>query len=252
MATRVISGYDVPVSVVTNIDASGNAGVIVNGGVASGATDSGNPVKVGGVSTGSASTAGGAFTSGQRSNLFTDSAGNLKAAMYAAIVGGADGVANSSVAMVNGNDAAASTRGPLGVLAYNYNGSTLDRPRGNTTGSIVIPPQGWTYAAASGGIVNTTTAVTIKSAAGAGIRNYLTSLTIASDALGAATELAIRDGAGGTVIWRTKLQTAALVSTTIYFETPLYSTANTLLEVLTITATVTGGVFVNAQGYTAP
>lgn len=114
-----------------------------------------------------------------------------------------------------------------------------------------IPEGDWTFASAASGIVNTTTAVTIKAAAGAGIRNYLTNMQIATDTLGAATELAIRDGAAGTVIWRGKLQTTALPVMDIEFLTPLRSTANTLLEVVTLTA-VTGGVYINAQGYAAP
>lgn len=107
----------------------------------------------------------------------------------------------------------------------------------------------WNYAPPVGGIVNSTTAVTIKTAAGAGIRNYLRSLQVASDTLGAATELCIRDGAAGTVLARLKLQTTSLPSNDIYFDPPLKGTANTLLEIVTLTASITGGVFVNAQGY---
>jgi hypothetical protein len=107
----------------------------------------------------------------------------------------------------------------------------------------------WNYAAAAGGIVNTTTAVTIKAAAGAGVRNYISSLNISHDALGAATEIVIRDGAAGTVIWRGKLQTTAAEDKAIIFNLPLRGSPNTLLEVATLTA-VTGGVFVNVQGYT--
>lgn len=110
----------------------------------------------------------------------------------------------------------------------------------------------WNYAAATGGIVNTTTAVTIKAAAGAGVRNYLKTLTLGHDALGAATEVAIRDGAGGAVLWRGKLQTAAVDSSqaaSVEFDPPLKGAANTLMEVVTLTA-VTGGVFVNATGFT--
>lgn len=107
---------------------------------------------------------------------------------------------------------------------------------------------GWNYAAATGGIDNTTTAVTIIAAAGTGIRNYVTSLQIAHATLGATTELAIRDGAGGTVIWRTILHTTAMPLTNIVFDAPLIGTANTLLEVVTLTA-VTGDVLVSAQGF---
>lgn len=111
----------------------------------------------------------------------------------------------------------------------------------------------WSYAAATGGIVNTTTAVTIKAAAGAGVRNYLKTLMVNHDTLGAATEIAIRDGAGGAVLWRGKLQTAATDISggagVLAFDPPLKGTANTLLEVVTLTA-VTGGVYVNASGFT--
>ena len=115
-----------------------------------------------------------------------------------------------------------------------------------------IPESDWSAVAAASGILNTTTATTLKTAAGAGIRNYLTSIQIMSEALGAATELAIRDGAAGPVIWRTKIPAGGLPTTNIAFPSPLKSTANTLLEVVTLTASVTGAVYVNAQGYVAP
>ena len=97
---------------------------------------------------------------------------------------------------------------------------------------------------------NTTTAQTFKAASGtANIRNYITGIQVGWETLGAATELSIRDGAGGTVIWRTKIGTPAGYLS-IEFPTPLKGTANTLLEVVTTTASVTGGVYFNAQGYT--
>lgn len=112
-----------------------------------------------------------------------------------------------------------------------------------------VPQSEWFAVAPASGIVNTTTAVTMAAAAGAGLRNYLTCIQIAADALGAATELAIRDGAGGTVLWRAKLGTAALPLTMVWLATPVKSSPNTLLEVVTLTASVTGGVYVNAQGF---
>ena len=116
-----------------------------------------------------------------------------------------------------------------------------------------IPENEWVYAAASGGITNTTTAATLVAAQAAGVRNYLTSLQLSSDVLGAATEIAIRDGAGGTVLWRGKIGTAGIAGViTIQFSDPLKSTAATLLEVVTLSASVTGSVYVNAQGYIAP
>ena len=79
---------------------------------------------------------------------------------------------------------------------------------------------GWAFASATSGIVNTVTAVTLKAAVAAPTCNYVASLQIAHDALGGVTELTIRDGAA--VLWRHKLQT------------------------------VTGGVYINCQGFTAP
>lgn len=108
----------------------------------------------------------------------------------------------------------------------------------------------WSYAAATGGIDNTTTAVTFKAAAGAGLKNYIESVQISHATLGAATELAIRDGAGGTVLWRMTLGTVANENISVRFDPPLAGAANTLLEVVTLTG-VTGDVLFNAQGYSA-
>jgi hypothetical protein len=123
-----------------------------------------------------------------------------------------------------------------------------------TAGQQVQKPYGtaendWQYPAAASGIVNTTTAVTIKAAGAASIRNYITGISIMAEALGAATELVIRDGAAGTVIFRTKIPATGLPTTNIQFPTPLKGTAATLLEVATLTASLTGAVYFNAQGY---
>jgi len=130
------------------------------------------------------------------------------------------------------------------------------RPIGTTDGRLVVRPHSvpeleWSYVAASGGILNTTTAVTIKANVSS-LRNYITSLQVQSEPLTNATELAIRDGAGGTVLWRIKIPTTGLDLKQIKFDDPIKSTANTLLEVVTLTASGTGAVYVNAQGYVAP
>jgi len=135
--------------------------------------------------------------------------------------------------------------GDVSDMAMTTDGALISKP-------YSVPEVDWVYAAAGNGIVNTTTAVTIKTAAGAGLRNYMTGIQLLSETLGAATEVAVRDGAGGTVIWRTKLSTAAQPLTTIIFPNPLKGTANTLLEVVTLSASVTGAVYFNAQGYIAP
>lgn len=107
----------------------------------------------------------------------------------------------------------------------------------------------WTYAAPASGLSNTTTAVTIKTAV-TGQRNFLTSAQISSTALGTATEFAIRDGAAGTVLWRCNFVTAGVTfPATIDFDPPLVGTAGTLMEIVTLTATTTGAVYFNAQGF---
>ena len=175
--------------------------------------------------------------------------------------------ANSSLPAIYGaaTEGAAVTSGTIGTVVEarsssktSVSNATYTRPIATLDGRQItrpnsIPENEWAYAAASGGITNTNTAVTLVAAQAAGIRNYLTSLQLSSDALGAATEIAIRDGAGGTVLWRGKIGTAGIAGViTIQFSDPLKSTAATLLEVVTLSASVFGGVYVNAQGYIAP
>ena len=109
-----------------------------------------------------------------------------------------------------------------------------------------IPENEWVYAAASGGIVNTADNVLI-AAAGAGIKNYLTGLSVAN-ANATASEIVIKDGAS-TVIWRMYLAANAPIKS-IIFSTPLQSTANTALNVACITTGTQ--TYINAQGYKAP
>lgn len=116
-----------------------------------------------------------------------------------------------------------------------------------------IPENEWSYVAASGGITNTTTAVTLAGGAGSGVRNYITSLQVSSDTLGTATEVVIQDGVAGTVLWRAKIGTAGTVGIQgIRFHPPLRGSTNTLLEAACVTATGTGSIYLNAQGYKAP
>jgi len=108
-----------------------------------------------------------------------------------------------------------------------------------------IPENEWQYSAASGGITNTTDVV-LQAAAGSGIKNYLTGLSIAN-ASATATEVVIKDGSN--IIWRGYVA-ANLPLKPIPFPTPLQSTANTALNVACITTGTQ--TYVNAQGYKAP
>jgi len=121
-----------------------------------------------------------------------------------------------------------------------------------TAGQQVQKPYGtaendWQYAAAAGGITNSTADVAIKTAGAANIRNYITSITIMSEALATATELVIKEGAN--IIFRTKIPLAGLPLTHVEFPTPLKGAAATQLNVALLTASATGAVYFNAQGY---
>lgn len=239
----VVSAY----AQVVVIDGSSTFSSTVVGNVASGAADSGNPVKVGGVYNSTVPT----FATGQRGDLQLGSRGALRTQLMLP-----DNNLNNS-AQSNASDAFSNVINAINVGSFGmvYNGSTWDRARGDVSGQV-NQPHAMTgnriqYAAAAGGITNTTVAVTMFAAAGAGVRNYITGLQIEADALGAATELAIRDGAAGTVIWRTKIGTAGLLSgRDIVFPVPLKGSVDRLMEVVTLTASVTGSVYVDAQGYT--
>ena len=136
--------------------------------------------------------------------------------------------------------------------------STLVRPIATVDGRQIvrldaIPENEWSYVAASGGITNTTTPVDIAGGAGSGVRNYVTSLQLYSDTLGTATEIVLRDGAGGSILWRSKIGTAGTGGTqNIRFHSPIRGSTNTVMQFACLTATGTGSIYVNAQGYKAP
>lgn len=270
----------------SSIDSKLTSPLSIVGNVASLGADSGNPVKVGCVYNSTAPT----VTTGQRVDCQATNRGEsivafgLAGGGVSSVNGGmADGVTNilgtyrlinrlevyngstwdRNRAVVNGTDSTGTgilaaglvaqlddtspstvTENQFGNLRMTQNRALLVRPYATAS-------QDWTYAAASGGISNTTTAVTMVGAT-ASLRNYVTACQISADALGAATEVVIRDGAGGTVLQRIKLTTAGLAPVDMAFPTPLKSSVNTLLEAATLTATITGGVYINCQGFTAP
>jgi len=93
------------------------------GNVASGVTDSGNPVKVGGVYNSSAPT----FTTGQRGDLQVDASGNLKVNIAA-------GGASSDTQYAEGATAATAT----GILAMGKNGTTLKAAQTDASGNLRV------------------------------------------------------------------------------------------------------------------
>lgn len=125
-APMPIAGWDGSNFYTLKTDASGN--LVAVGNVASGATDSGNPVKVGGVYNSSLPT----ITTGQRGDIQVDRNGNVRSRMVGTAYAGADGiVASNAFAGVVGRDVDDTPRAlVVGPLAFN--GTTSDRVRNNT------------------------------------------------------------------------------------------------------------------------
>lgn len=117
--------------------------------------------------------------------------------------------------------------------------------------SMPYAPPGatWQYAAAAGGLV-TTGGVTAKAAGAAGVRNYVTSIQVINSHPTISTEVAVKDGAAGTVIHRGWAQ-AGGGGYACRFDPPLRGTAATLIEIAEVTATASTGVLVNVQGFQA-
>lgn len=110
-----------------------------------------------------------------------------------------------------------------------------------------IPELDWSYVAAAP--ITTAVATTIKLAAGAGLKNYLTALQIQNEGA-TASVIEIKSASGGTVLWRFKVPTGWPQGISMQFPTPLQSAANALLELNVVTAGA--AILFNAQGYIAP
>ncbi|WP_027285915.1 ubiquitin-activating E1 FCCH domain-containing protein [Rubritepida flocculans] len=164
-------------------------------------------------------------------------------------------VLNAAVA-VGGQ--ARNTAGALPVLAatgYAANPAAVTSARGvdllaTLIGALVtkpyaIPEADWSYAGPLSGLA-TGSDTPVQTAAGTGLRRYVTALQL-QNASGTASEFQVKDGAS--VIWRALLP-ANLPPTDMVFPTPLRSSANTALNVQAVTAGAV--VIANLQGFTAP
>lgn len=129
--------------------------------------------------------------------------------------------------------------GDTADLITTLQGALITRP-------FQIPELEWSYVAAAGGVVNTTDVV-LATAAGAGLRRYLTSLFV-KNVNATATEIVVKDGS--TIIWRGYASASMITGDLVIFRNPIKTSANAVLNFACIT---TGAqVYVNAQGYTAP
>jgi len=109
----------------------GISGLIgVGGNAASGATDSGNPVKVGGAYNSTRPT----FTNGQRSDLQSDTRGNIGISIFGPNTDTGAGVSTSA-----SDDLVTSANGLLvRSLEYVFDGTTWDRLRGDSSNGVLV------------------------------------------------------------------------------------------------------------------
>lgn len=131
-----------------------------------------------------------------------------------------------------------------------YVGSGSGGSAGGGYGAPSASPlaNGWSYAAASGGIADTAD-VALKAGSGAGKYNYLTSLQLMNADVAVATEVVVKDGS--TVLFRTYLPmlaaSTAPVPVSFKFDPPLVGSNNTALNIAVITTSAM--VYANAQGF---
>lgn len=127
------------------------------------------------------------------------------------------------------------------VLADDY--GNIGIGGGGSVEPASSPRVGWTYAAASGGITNTTP-VTLAAAQGAGKCAYITSIQVINAHASTGTEIIVKTGS--TVLFRQWAGSGGN-GFVISFDRPLASAANTSLTVECGTTSTT--TYVNAQGF---
>lgn len=169
-----------------------------------------------------------------------------------------DNTANSNPWLVAGKDAvsAATTGNP--VQAGGRVTTTLDTSlvqgdavalNATDAGQLIVKPYGsagndWQYATPIASPITNTTAVAVKAAGAASIRNYVTSVQYQNTSA-TASIVTLQDGA--TVVWTGYAPASMTVPAVVTFNTPIRGTAATAMNfVVNTTATNT---FVSAQGY---
>lgn len=220
-------------SIVTN---TGNAATSANqtngnqqiqGNVASGSTDSGNPVKTGGVFNTTQPT----LTTGQRGDMQLGSRGSLRVELFGAssttgassVLSGADGVSNSTT----------------GINMYTFprvfNGTTWDRQYGDAiSGAWVnvkggLSPNGTALNTYSIHLTtNTTTTPTASNA-------YISSIAISSEVAGTTSTVTIQDKQG------TPLKLINGLSTTVLTTTPTIANFQTPVKMVSGIDIITSG-----------
>jgi hypothetical protein len=122
----------------------------------------------------------------QNTPAVTVSSGTVAAAGTVAVDAAIGNPVTAGLRASNANIAAMSAAGDSVGWMGTMIGAGVVRP-------YSIPEADWQVPANVGGLVNTATALQVKEAAGAGIRNYVTSLDLMSEALTNATDFRIRE-----------------------------------------------------------
>jgi hypothetical protein len=201
--------------------------VVAIGNVASGATDSGNPLKIGGVFTTSPPT----ITTGQRGDAQLDANANFRVRLVGSTLTGADAVANTALAAV-ANAGGYSTLS-LSVAPIVFNGTTWDRLRGNTSGVNAIPTASTGAGASFLNVVAGQATTVVKSGAGTLYAIVLNSAATATNV----TTVYDNTAGSGTVIAIPAVTTATIPVTLSFGTTGLaFATGLTV-----VTATANGG-----------
>lgn len=117
----LIAGHDGVDQQILKVDDTGTAAM--GGSVASSATDSGNPVKIGCVYN---STLPSDIVTTERADVQCDRNGNIRAKIVSDLGAGADGLSNANLAGPIGRDADGTIR-PILNAPHSFNGSTWDR-----------------------------------------------------------------------------------------------------------------------------
>lgn len=221
---------------------TGGSGAVasqVQGNVAAAAADSGNPVKIGGVF----NTSPAAVAAGQRTNIQTDSLGQIRAVLYGADTPNAVGISAANVANISVTQAGIFTQSFTRI----WDGTNATRAQGDSNGLSIarsLSSAVWNFASITGGL--TTTADTVMIAAGgAGVRNYCSGISFANSAA-TASEIVVKDGAA-TVLWRGYVGASQTTTQFVTFDVPLRGSANTDMIVAMVTAAT--ATRVSAQGF---
>lgn len=203
-------------SVVTVQGITNATPIIVGGNIASGTTDSGNPIKVGGVASSTIPTP---VTNGQRVNDWRGVNGQTVATLV-------DANGNGLIGTVLA-DGITSSNGLIVGRAYNevFNGTTWDRQRGDTSGSWVSSSQystESTTALAANATVNGNPRAGGGVAGGVGSRfGYFTGQVYVNAAGGT---LYVDMSVDGAVTWKQVGSQASVANTCVSLKVPIQAT----------------------------